>query len=69
MGDSISRLKLKKVTKKEGSVMENVFFANQHQKTYVIQEMLVRRRLLKIINYKNWQRNRNYTWLRRYCRL
>ena len=46
MGDSISRLKLKKVTKKEGSVMENVVFANQHQKTYVIQEMLVRRRLL-----------------------
>ena len=48
MGDSISSLKLKKVSIDKGSVliMENVLFANLHQKIYVIQEMLVRKRLL-----------------------
>ena len=48
MGDSISLLKLKKKLQKRRAtlIMENVLFANLHQKIYIIQEMLVRGRLL-----------------------
>ena len=71
MGDSISPLTLKKVTKKEGSVliMENVFFYKSTSKDVHNPGDIGKKTFIESLIIKIDRKIENYRWLQRYCRL
>ena len=71
MGDSISPLMLKQVTKKGRVSINNrkCFISKSTSKDLPNPGEVAKKKFTELLILKNWQRNRNYRWLQRYCRL